>query len=209
MNISIIGAGHIGGTLARLLLKAGYEVAIANSRGPDSLSEIAKELGSKLHPVKVKDALTFSNIIIFSIPWRSIDSLPAYSAVGKIIVDTTNPYKSDGSYYDLGNDISSTKVIQHFPGAVVLKAFNTIWYMHLSEKGNVNLTVSNRRVIPVAGDDKKAKETLSKIIAEIGFGPLDTGSLKEGSRFQGIQGVLYNKDITVKEAASLIRKDNH
>lgn len=209
MNISIIGAGHIGGTLARLLLKAGYEVAIANSRGPDSLSEIAKELGSKLHPVKVEDALTFSNIIIFSIPWRSIDSLPVYSASGKIIVDTTNPYKSDGSYYDLGNDISSTKVIQHFPGAVVLKAFNTIWFMHLSEKGNVNLTVSNRRVIPVAGDDKKAKETLSKIIEEIGFGPLDTGSLKDGSRFQGIQGVLYNKDITVKEAASLIRKDNH
>jgi 8-hydroxy-5-deazaflavin:NADPH oxidoreductase len=205
MKISIIGAGLIGGNLARLLVNAGHEVAIANSRGPDSLQHFADELGGRVHPVIVQKALTYSEIIIVSIPWRALDSLPVFKVSGKIIVDTTNPYKADGSFYDLGEDISSTRVLDHFPGGMVIKAFNTIWYKHLAEKGNTNLPLEERRVIPIAGDDRNAKAKVAKLIEEIGFGPLDTGSLKAGSKLQGIQGVLYNKEHTVKEATAIIR----
>ncbi len=205
MKISIIGAGNIGGNLARLLVKAGHEVALANSRGPDSLKALADELGSKLHPVTLEQAFTFSNLIILSIHWRSIDSLPEFKAKGKIIVDTTNPYKEDGSFYDLADDISSSKVIRHFPGGSVVKAFNTIWFKHLPGSGNTRLPLDARRVIPLAGDDKDAKAKVSKLIEEIGFGSLDTGNLKEGSKVQGIQGVLYNKELTLKEAASILK----
>ena len=205
MKISIIGAGNIGGNLARLLVKAGHEVALANSRGPASLKSFVDELGASLHPVTVDKAITFSDVIILSIHWRTVDSLPVFNVPGKIIVDTTNPYKEDGTFYDLGNDISSSRVIKHFPGGTVVKAFNTIWFKHLAENGNKKLPVEQRRVIPIAGDDKNAKAKISQLIEEIGFGPMDTGTLKEGSKLQGVQGVLYNRELSVKEAASIIK----
>jgi hypothetical protein len=205
MKISIIGAGHIGGTLARLLVKSGHEVALANSRGPASLEFFVNELGEKLHPVNLENAISYSDIIILSIHWRTLDSLPSFSVPGKIIVDTTNPYKDDGTFYDLGSDISSTKVANHFPGGIIVKAFNTIWFKHLAENGNTSLPPEKRRVIPVAGDDKAAKAKISKLIEDIGFGPLDTGNLRDGSLLQGVQGILYNKELTVKEAGSMIR----
>ncbi len=204
MKISIIGAGNIGGNLARLLVKAGHEVALANSRGPASLKSFVDELGTGLHPVTVDEAITFSDVIILSIHWRTVDSLPVFNVPGKIIVDTTNPYKEDGTFYDLGNDISSSRVIKHFPGGILVKAFNTIWFKHLAETGNKKLPVEQRRVIPIAGDDKNAKAKISQLIEEIGFGPLDTGSLKEGSKLQGVQGVLYNRELSVKEATKIV-----
>jgi predicted dinucleotide-binding enzyme len=207
MKISIIGSGHIGGTLARLFVKAGHEVALVNSRGPESLQSFVNELGLQLHPLKdIDEAITFSDLIILSVHWRIIDSLPVFNSQGKIIVDTTNPYKSDGTFYDLGEDIPSSKVMQHFTGGVIVKAFNTIWFKHLAENGNKNLPVAERRVIPVAGDDSGAKSKVAKLIEEIGFGPLDTGSLKKGTGFQNVQGPLYNKELTVREATDIVRK---
>jgi 8-hydroxy-5-deazaflavin:NADPH oxidoreductase len=205
MKISIIGSGNIGGNLARLLVKSGNDVAIANSRGPATLKNLANELGSRLHTVTLEEAITYSDVIILSIPWRSIDSLATFKVPGKIIIDTTNPYKEDGTIYNLGTDISSSKVVEHFPGAAVVKAFNTIWFKHLSENGNTSLSLSERRVIPIAGDDTKAKEKIRRIIEEIGFGPLDTGTLKEGSKLQGVQGILYNKELKLKEAVSIVQ----
>jgi 8-hydroxy-5-deazaflavin:NADPH oxidoreductase len=206
MKISIIGSGHIGGTLARLLVKAGHEVALVNSRGPDSLKSFVNELGPRLHPLKdIQEAIAFSDLIILSVHWRIIDSFPVYNAQGKIIVDTTNPYKSDGSFYDLGDEIPSSKVMKHFTGGVIVKAFNTIWSKHLAENGSTDLPVADRRVIPVAGDDSGAKAKVAKLIEEIGFGSLDTGSLKKGTAFQNVRGPLYNKELTVREATDIVR----
>jgi 8-hydroxy-5-deazaflavin:NADPH oxidoreductase len=207
MKISIIGSGHIGGTLARLFVKAGHEVALANSRGPDSLKTFVDELGPHLHPAGgIEEAIAFSDLIVLSIPWRTIDSLPVFNAQGKIIVDTTNPYKSDGTFYDLGEDIPSSMVIKHFTGGVIVKAFNTIWFKHLAENGKKDLPIAERRVIPVAGDDSGAKSKVAHLIEEIGFGPLNTGSLNTGTGFQNIQGALYNKELTVQEATDIIRQ---
>jgi len=205
MKISVIGAGNIGGNLARLLVRAGHEVAIANSRGPESLSSLVKEVGIGLHPSSLDEVIKYSNLIILSIHWRTIDTFGVYHVPGKIIVDTTNPYKADGTFYNLGEGISSTKVAEHFPGGIIVKAFNTIWFKHLAESGNPGLPVAERRVIPVAGDDVAAKEKVSRLIEDIGFGSLDTGSLKAGSRLQGVNGILYNKELTVTEAAAIIK----
>lgn len=205
MKIGIIGSGNIGGTLARLFIKFGHEVALANSRGPSSLRNFVYELGGNLHPVDPDGAVVYGEIVVVSIPWRSLDSLPVFKVPGKIVIDPTNPYKTDGTFYDLGDDIPSSKVIEHFQGCALVKAFNTIWYQHLSEEGDVKLPMNERRVIPFAGDDKKAKIKVSKLIEEIGFGPLDTGTLKEGTRIQGPHGVLYSKDLKVKEAISMLK----
>jgi predicted dinucleotide-binding enzyme len=205
MKIAIIGSGHIGGNLARLLVKAGYEVALTNSRGPSSLLHFADELGTKLHPVTLEQAIDVGDIIIVAIHWRTLASLPVVNTKGKIVVDATNPYKEDGSLYDLDGDISSTKVMEHFPDAKVVKAFNTIWYKHLAENGNTSLATDDRRVIPVAGNELEAKKTVAEIIEKIGFGALDTGTLREGSKWQGAEGALYAKELTVKEARAIIQ----
>ncbi len=205
MKIGIIGSGNIGGNLARLFIKAGHEVALSNSRGPSSLRNFVYELGGDLHPIDPDGAVVYGEIIFVSIPWRSLDTLPVFKVPGKIIVDTTNPYKSDGTFYDLGEDISSSKVIEHFTDGIIVKAFNTIWFKHLVEEGDVKLPFNEKRVIPLAGDEKKAKEKVAKLIEDIGFGPLDTGTLKEGSKLQGVQGILYNKDYKVKEAISILK----
>jgi 8-hydroxy-5-deazaflavin:NADPH oxidoreductase len=208
MNISIIGSGHIGGNLARLFVKADHDVALANSRGPSSLQSFAFELGEHLHPMDLEEAVAFGDVVIVSIHWRNLGSLPVFNVPGKIIVDTTNPYTDDGSLYDLGDDIPSIRVIEHFRHGNIVKAFNTIWYKHLIDSGNLDVPEDERRVIPLAGDDKDAKEKISKLILEIGFGPLDTGNLREGSRIQAVNGLLYNKVLTLKEAESIL-KDMH
>ncbi len=205
MKIAIIGSGLIGGTLTRLLVKAGYEVALTNSRGPASLKNFVDELGEKVHPLALEQTLNFGDIIIVSIHWRTLESLPVFKAEGKIVVDTTNPYKDDGTIYNLGGDISSNKVVKIFPGAKIVKAFNTIWYKHLAENGNNSFPMEDRKVIPVASDDINAKQTISKLIEAIGFGPLDTGTLKQGSKLQEPEGALYAKDITVKEAKLFVK----
>jgi hypothetical protein len=205
MKIGIIGSGNIGGNLARLFIKAGHEVALANSRGPSSLRNFVYELGGNLHPVDSDGAVVYGEIVFVSIPWRELDSLDVFNVPEKIIVDTTNPYKSDGTFYDLGGEPSSSKVIEHFTDGLMVKAFNTIWYNHLVQEGDVKLPINERRVIPLAGDEKKAKAKVSKLIEEIGFGPLDTGTLKEGTKLQGILGVLYGKDYKVKEAISILK----
>jgi predicted dinucleotide-binding enzyme len=205
MKIAVIGSGNIGGNLARLFIKAGHEVALANSRGPSSLKKFKDELGEHLYPMDVKDAVSYADIIVVAIHWRDVDSLPVFDVKGKIVVDTTNPYKADGSVYDMKGDISSKKVIEHFPGSKVVKAFNTIWFKHLAENGNKRLSVSERRAIPLAGDDQDAKKNISRLIEDIGFGPLDTGSLKTGSKLQGVDGVLYGKELSVREAKSQMK----
>ena len=208
MKLSIIGSGHIGANLARLLVKSGNDVAIANSRGPSSLRSFVYELGGQLHPVDVSGAVAYSNLIIVAVQWRNLGSLPVFRSEGKIIVDPTNPYKDDGTFYDLGGDISSMRVKDHFPGGKLVKAFNTIWYKHLMESGNIALPPEERRAIPLCGDDKDAKEIISQLIIEIGFGPVDTGNLDDGTRIQGVNGVLYNRILTVKETVSIL-KDLH
>lgn len=205
MKIGIIGSGNIGGSLARLFIKAGHEVALSNSRGPSSLKNFVTELGHNLHAADADGAVVFGEIVVVSVPWRSLDTLPVFNVPGKIIVDTTNPYKTDGTFFDLGDGISSSKVTDHFPGGSIVKAFNTIWFKHLSEEGDVKLQMNSRRVIPLAGDDKKAKAKVGKLIEEIGFGPLDTGTLTEGSKYQGVHGVLYSKDLKLSEAISMLK----
>ncbi|MFT3823849.1 MAG: NAD(P)-binding domain-containing protein [Chitinophagaceae bacterium] len=204
MKIGIIGSGYIGGNLARLLVKAGHEVALANSRGPASLQHFADELGKHLHPMEAIDAVTFGDVVIVAFHWRNLDHMPVYDMTGKIVIDTTNPYKADGTFYDLGGDIPSTKVLEHFRGGKLVKAFNAIWYKHLAELGNTTVPVDERRVIPLAGDNADAKKIVGSLIEDVGFAPLDTGSLLEGSKLQGVDGILFGTELPLKEAKMLM-----
>jgi predicted dinucleotide-binding enzyme len=207
MKIGIIGAGHIGANAARLFARAGHEVALSNSRGPESLGELVAEIGDLARATTVDEAARFGDVVLLAVPWRTPEAFPSADAVaGKIVVDATNPYREDFSLYDLGDSSSSEEVAKRLPGARLVKAFNTIYFVHLAEDGRTDLPVGERRAIFVAGDDGEAKEVVSRLIEEIGFAPVDTGSLREGGRRQEPGTEVYNRTITGDEARALLAR---
>ena len=200
MKIALIGAGMIGGTLAHLLAPIGHEVAISNQRGPESLQSMLGELGPTAHAMTVEDAARWAELIVLAVPWRTHEALPpAESVAGKIVVDAMNPYRAWGGTFDLGESSSSEETMKRLPGARVVKAFNTIFFRHLATEGRVDIPEDDRRAIFVAGDDADAKETVSQIIRQLGFAPIDAGKLRDGKRLEPGSPV-YNQQISGREA---------
>ncbi|MGE5645205.1 MAG: NADPH-dependent F420 reductase [Acidobacteriota bacterium] len=203
-KVGIIGAGHVGSTAARLFVKAGHEVALSNSRGPESLQELVAELGPEAHAMTVDGAARFGDIVLLAVPWRIPEALPAAEAVaGKVVIDAMNPYSPTGAILD-ADGTSSEETRRRLPGARLVKAFNTICYQHLAAHGDTHLPLDRRNVIFMAGDDDEAKQIVAKLIEEIGFAPVDTGSLGEGGRRQQPGSPIYNHPMTPPEAERIL-----
>jgi predicted dinucleotide-binding enzyme len=185
MQIGIIGAGHIGGTLARRLTALGHDVSIANSRGPDTLQGVAKETGAK--PVTIREAARGKDIVIVTIPEKSVRDLPRDLFAGDpraVVVDTGNYYpKRDGRIAAIEEGTPESQWVAQQLGRPVIKAFNTIYAQHLMERGRA-ADQAGRIALPVAGDDPVAKAVVIRLIDELGFDGVDTGSLAESWRQQ-------------------------
>ena len=204
-KIGIIGAGMIGATTAKLFANAGHEVAVSNSRGPETLADLVREIGPKARALPPAEAARWADVVLLAIPWRTPEALPPPDTVtGKIVIDAMNPYVADGSIADLGDSSASEETRKRLPGARLVKAFNTIWYRHLAERGKPGAPVDERHAIFVAGDDEDAKRVVMKLVEDIGFGAVDTGSLAEGGRRQQPNTSLYNKTLTVRDAREVL-----
>lgn len=203
MRIGILGAGHIGGTAAKLFVKAGHQIAVSNSRGPDTLSSLAASLGSGAKTATPADAAAFGDLLLLAMPYRKMDALPpAPLFAGKIVIDAMNPFSGAGTIVDLGNSTSSEEVAKRLPGSRLVKAFNTMGWKTL-ETGSRPRS-DEQLAIFVAGDDEEAKAVVSRLIEEIGFAPIDTGSLREGGRRQGPGTRLFGRPTTVREAKEIL-----
>src|SRR5438552_4878802 len=105
MKIGIIGAGHIGGTLARHFSAAGHEVAVSNSRGLDTLADLVDELGSGAQAMTAEEAARFGDVVVVSVPFGRYGGLPADGVGGKVVIDTNNYYpQRDGQFEELDRD---------------------------------------------------------------------------------------------------------
>ena len=201
MKIGIIGAGMIGGTAARLFAEAGHDVALSNSRGPESLKATVDAMGPRVRAATVEEAASFADVVLLAVPWRKPEALPRAETVnGKIVIDAMNPYGEGGQIENLQGLTSSEHTRRRMPGARLVKAFNTIWYKHLAESGRKDLPVADRRAIFIAGDDGDAKEAVRRLVEDIGFGAVDLGGLAEGGRRQEPGSPIYNRVMTVKDA---------
>jgi predicted dinucleotide-binding enzyme len=210
MKIGIIGAGKIGANAAKLFVEAGNDVAISNSRGPETLKELMFELGNRAKAVRTEEAAKFGDVVLISIPFGKYQELPPEPFEGKIVIDSNNYYpQRDGNFVELDqkNITSSELLAAHLKGARIVKGFNTIWSEHLRSQGDVNLPTENRRAIFIASDDASAKKIVSKLIDEIGFTAVDTGNLSEGGKFQQPGAAIYNNILTAKEAHALLEKN--
>ena len=207
MKIGIIGAGNTGGAAAKLFVKAGHEVAIANSRGAETLKDTVAEIGGNTQAVSIEDAIKFGEIVFISIPFGKYKTLPANAFDGKIVVDSNNYYPDrDGNFDELDDNktTSSEMLAEHLHGAKIVKGFNTIWFEHLKTQGDVNKPVEERRAIFIAGDDAEAKKKVVQLIEEIGFAAVDTGKLHDGGATQQPETAIYNRNLTAREARAFL-----
>jgi predicted dinucleotide-binding enzyme len=180
MKIGIIGAGQIGGTLTRRFAALGHDVSVANSRGPATLADLARETGAKA--VTVRDAARAGEVVIVTIPEGKIPNLPEDLFAGVpddvVVVDT-------GNYYPQQRDgrIAGIRWVAPQLGRSVVKAFNTMNYKRLLERGRPKGT-PGRIALPVAGDDQRAKQVVMRLVDELGFDPVDDGGLDDSLRQQ-------------------------
>jgi 8-hydroxy-5-deazaflavin:NADPH oxidoreductase len=211
MRIGIIGSGNIGATAARLFVGAGHEVAIANSRGPHTLTELVDALGGRARAATAEDAGSFGELVLVAIPFGRYRDLPAAALAGTTVIDATNYYpRRDGHFPELDEDrvTSSELLAADLPGARVVKAFNTMYWKTLRDRGRPDQG-DDRLALFIAGDDQEAKERVSRLIEEVGFAPFDTGGLAEGGRLQRPGSPIYAKDLTAREAREALGALTH
>lgn len=202
-HIGIIGAGKIGSALAGQLGAAGHRVAIANSRGPETLTDLVASLTGDVRATDAAGAAAFGDVVVEALPLHSVVDLPAAPLAGKVVIDTANYYPGRDGEIDFGGRSSSEWVAEQLGNPRLVKAFNTIAAGKLAEDGRTDLPVEDRLVIPIAGDDEQAKATVATLVEEIGFGPLDAGSLAASVR-QEPGTPPYGRAITLREAQELL-----
>ena len=195
MDIGVIGAGNIGANAARLFAGAGHRVAIANSRGPETLVDLVSEIGENAMAATVEEAAGFGEVVFEAIPFERYEELPVGPLEGKVLVDASNYYPGRDGEVDLGGLGSSEVIARHLPGTRVVKAFNTMHYETLRTEGGRE----DPLVLFVAGDDEEAKAVVLRLVREIGFAPVDVGTLADG-RKQEPGTPIYDKPMTEDEA---------
>lgn len=198
-NVGIVGAGNIGGTLARNLVKLGHVVEIANSRGPDSLAEFARSSGARA--VDIKDVVKGKDLIIVSIPERNVLALPEglFRDVppGVPVIDTNNyyPRERDGRIDAIDNGKTESRWVADTIGHPVVKVFNNIYFQRLAGDGKPK-GAEDRLALPVSGDDPAHKAKVVALLDELGFDAVDNGTLDDSWRHQpGTPAYVNNADV--------------
>jgi predicted dinucleotide-binding enzyme len=185
-TIGLIGAGHIGSQLARLSVASGYDVVISNSRGPETLADLVKELGPKAKAATAQEAARAGDMVVVTVPLKNYRSVPVEPLAGKVVIDTNNYYpQRDGNIPELDNESTTTAELlqNHLPKSKVVKAFNHIYAAELTTHGQPTGS-KNRRALVIAGDDAEAKKRVTHLLDQFGFDAVDVGPLKEGWRIQ-------------------------
>ena len=185
-TIGLVGAGQIGGQLARLAVRNGYAVVLSNSRGPETLAALVAELGPKARAATPVEAAKAGDVVVVTVPLRAYRSVPAAPLEGKVVIDTNNYYpQRDGRIPELDNETTTTSELlqAHLSNSKVVKAFNHIYAAELTTHGQPRGS-RNRRALVIAGDDPDAKATVAHLIDQFGFDTVDAGPLREGWRIQ-------------------------
>jgi predicted dinucleotide-binding enzyme len=185
-TIGLIGSGNIGSGIARLAVVAGYDVVLSNSRGPETLTELINELGSRARAATPAEAAAAGDLVVVTIPLKAYPDVPTAQLRGKTVIDTNNYYpERDGHISELDDESTTTaELLQaHLPESRVVKAFNNLYYPHLSSLARPSGD-PDRSILAIAGDDVTAKQAVAEFLDAIGYDAFDAGVLSEGWRFQ-------------------------
>jgi 8-hydroxy-5-deazaflavin:NADPH oxidoreductase len=180
-TVGLVGSGNIGSTVARLAVNAGHDVVLSNSRGPDTLQELAAELGPRARAATGQNAVTAGDIVLVSVPLKAYPSLSGLPLADKAVMDTGNYYpQRDGQIPELDAKslTDSEYLLGHLPGSQVVKVFNNIFFKHLLNLARSS-GAADRSALPIAGDSPEAKAAVAVFLDSIGYGTVDAGSLAD------------------------------
>jgi predicted dinucleotide-binding enzyme len=208
MDIGIIGAGNIGSALTRRFTALGHTVTVANSRGPETLAELASQTGATA--ATAHEAARAGQVVVVTIPQIKVPDLPSdlFDGVGPevVVIDTGNyyPQQRDGRIATIEDGTPESRWVEQQLGRPVIKTFNNIYASHLEGKGAPTGS-PERFALPVAGDNAAAKQTVMGLVEELGFDAVDTGSLDESWRQQpgtAVYGSDFKRDELEKALAN-------
>ncbi|GAA2171154.1 NAD(P)-binding domain-containing protein [Agrococcus versicolor] len=185
-TIGFIGSGNIGSGVARLAIAAGYDVVMSNSRGPETLADLVADLGPQARAATPPEAAAAGDLVVVTVPLHAYPDVPVEQLQGRTVIDTNNYYPDrDGRIAELDDESTTTaELLQaHLPQSHVVKAFNSIYFPHLTALARPSGD-AQRSMLPIAGDDADAKAAVVAFLDAIGYDALDVGPLSEGWRFQ-------------------------
>jgi len=199
LKIGIIGAGHIGGTLASLWVRAGHEVLVS-SRHPDQLTGLVRSLGPRARAGTPREAALFGDVVLISVPYGALPQVGRdlrTELSGKIVLDTGNPYpQRDGDMAvearRKGTGVSSAEFL---PGVRLVRAFNAINSGDLAGEAHRS---GERIAIPLAGDDSQALEVAQRLVRDAGFEPVVVGPLARAREFD-VGTAVYTRLMTAAQ----------
>jgi 8-hydroxy-5-deazaflavin:NADPH oxidoreductase len=201
MRIGIIGAGNIGGNIARQLARAGHQVTVSFARDQTGLNALAEQVGATAaQPVDAAQA----DVVVLSVPWGVIDQALAQAGplVGRIVVDTTNQFVG-GGMADLGGQTAARHNANRMPGARYTKCFNTLtagFQAATATRGG-----EERVVQWLAGDQAEAKQVVGRLVADAGYVPMDLGGIDDCKVMEAPRrtGAVYGEEYRAADAAAV------
>ena len=209
MKIGIVGAGRIGGNLASLWAKERHEVMLSYSREPETLEQAASAIGAMASVGSVREAAEFGDAVLFSVPWSRIDEVLSEigdeALDGKVLIDTTNQFGPDG-LVELPEGKTAAQVnAERMPSGVhYVKAFNTLTAGF--QGAAAGRSGDERAAMFFCGDDDEAKETVKKLIRDIGFAQVDAGGLADAAVMEAPrrEGAVYGEEFSKAEALEFL-----
>ncbi|MEV0544493.1 NADPH-dependent F420 reductase [Nocardia salmonicida] len=185
MKVSVIGAGAIGGNIARLLGEAGHDVLIADARGPESVDSAVTAAGAL--PVELTAAVKERDVVILAIPFgvqpklkELVETVPGST----VVVDTSNYYPAMNGHIPAVVDGQVESLwSQEQLGHPIVKAWNAALAETQRSKGKPAGS-ADRIAIPVAGDSAEARATVMRLVDDTGFDAYDAGLLAQSWRQQ-------------------------
>lgn len=207
MKIGMIGAGKVGSALARHFVRLGHSVIVANSRGPQTLTELAHQTGAV--PVSIAETSKGVDLLVITIPLKSVPTLPkdilADLPATSPIIDTGNYYPMrDGTIPEISGGMTDSEWTARALGRPIVKAFNNITAYSIGHK-NLPKGSMNRVALPISGDDFRSKTIVMHLVDQMGFDPYDAGALAGSWRYQG-GTPAYCSDPTIKELPALLKR---
>jgi 8-hydroxy-5-deazaflavin:NADPH oxidoreductase len=208
MKIGIVGAGRIGGNLASLWAKQHHEVMLSYSRDPAHLEQAASAIGARASTGSVRGAVEFGDVVLLSVPWTRIDEVieEMGDLDGKVVIDTTNQFGPSG-VEELPEGKTAAQVNkERLAGAKYVKAFNTLTAGF--QGAAAGRSGDERAAMFFASDDDEAKETVKKLIREIGFAQVEVGGTADASIMEAPRrdGAVYGEEFSKSEALEFLEK---
>jgi len=205
-RLAVLGAGHVGPVVARLAIKAGYPVSIANSGDPDDIALVADLIIPGAQPQWASDAVAAADIVVLAVPLHRFLEIDPVLLSGRIVIDAMNYWPASDGVLTLFEDGGSSEIVAGLLAtSTVVKALNHIGYAELEDRARPSGAL-DRQAAGVAGDDTAAVATISGLIDQIGYDPVRLGTLRDGRVLQP-GGPVFGSVLTRAEFERAVSED--